>query len=386
MCKITRAVKVYKRYTVANSSTILHQSGLTMVGHSAQRLQVTFFDSASLDEPLDLIGHDALDLRRVLLAVEFRRKRGKLLVVDLGNDRVGVVERRLDLSWAGLTTGEVVTVLCSTTHDTLVLLCCVLGGFLCFLALSAIGLLLLLFLSRCLGLVLLLLRGFLGGLLGFGLLLELLLVLLCKLRLTELLDTLIHAERVVDQLPQAHSVLGLALLAGVVVLTLYVTQLSTVLVVVWHVFVQVLECAPRVEVVPGIVELLYLLLRAVVVADLRHWLLLGETGFRHEDGSPQLVKVARLLLDILLAWRLDFGSFIDRVELTTLDRVKEDIGSTLDAFEEAVALLFALCSLLVRVMPQNLLTVGTLDLVLSRLEAVFAETKDGVVILSLLCD
>lgn len=62
---------------------------------------------------------------------------------------------------------------------------------------------------------------------------------------------------------------------------------------------------------------------------------------------------------------------IDRVVLAALDRIEENLGGLLNTLEKAVILRAAGGSLLVGVMSKNLLAVGALDLVFSRLESVF---------------
>ena len=54
--------------------------------------------------------------------------------------------------------------------------------------------------------------------------------------------------------------------------------------------------------------------------------------------------------------------FIDRVKLTTLDGIEKNFSSLLDTLEEAIILSASSRSLLIRVMAENLLAVGTLDL------------------------
>jgi hypothetical protein len=89
-------------------------------------------------------------------------------------------------------------------------------------------------------------------------------------------------------------------------------------------------------------------------------------------------------LGLLLGRGLDVSALVDGIELAALGGVEEDLGSLLDALEEAVILGGASGSLLIWVMAKNLLAVGALDLVLRRLVAVLGKTKNSVVIL-LLC-
>ena len=71
--------------------------------------------------------------------------------------------------------------------------------------------------------------------------------------------------------------------------------------------------------------------------------------------------------------------------MTTLGGVEKNFGSLLNTLEKAVVFVaLASSSLLVGVMAEDLLAVGTLDLFGSSLVAVFAKTEDGVVILALL--
>jgi len=62
--------------------------------------------------------------------------------------------------------------------------------------------------------------------------------------------------------------------------------------------------------------------------------------------------------------------FIDGVKLATLDGIQKDLGSLLDAFKEAIIFRASSCSLLIRVVAENLLAVSTLDLFFSSFVAV----------------
>jgi hypothetical protein len=48
--------------------------------------------------------------------------------------------------------------------------------------------------------------------------------------------------------------------------------------------------------------------------------------------------------------------------LTALDGIEKDLGSLLDALKEAIIFSASRCGLLIRVMAENLLAVGTLNL------------------------
>jgi len=66
---------------------------------------------------------------------------------------------------------------------------------------------------------------------------------------------------------------------------------------------------------------------------------------------------------LLLRWRLNISLFINRVELTALDRVEENLGCLLDTFEEVVVLVaLSRSSLLVWMVAEDFLAMGTLDL------------------------
>lgn len=108
---------------------------------------------------------------------------------------------------------------------------------------------------------------------------------------------------------------------------------------------------------------------------------LGESGLGLEDLAPELVVVA--FLELLLGRGLDVGLLVDRVVLAALDRVKKNFGGLLDALEELVVFLAALSGLLVRMVLEDLLAVGLLDLVLSSLPAILGDTENLVVILRL---
>lgn len=65
---------------------------------------------------------------------------------------------------------------------------------------------------------------------------------------------------------------------------------------------------------------------------------------------------------------------VDRVVLAALDGVKEDFGGFLDTLEEAVVLGATSGGLLIRMMAENLLAVGTLDLLFGSLVSMLGKT------------
>lgn len=109
---------------------------------------------------------------------------------------------------------------------------------------------------------------------------------------------------------------------------------------------------------------------------------LAEAGLRLEDVAPELVEVA--LLQLLLGGGLDIGLLVDGVELAALGGVQKNLGGLLDALEEVVVVGATGGGLLIGVVLEDLLTVGTLDLLLGSLPAVLGETENLVVVL-LLC-
>lgn len=160
--------------------------------------------------------------------------------------------------------------------------------------------------------------------------------------------------------------------------------LVAVLVIVGDILVEILKSTPRVKVVPKVVKLLDKLLGAVDVAKDRDGVGFAEAALGLEDLAPALVEeVGAALLQLLLGGRLDLGALVDGIELAALDGVEEDLGSLLDALEEVVILSAAGGSLLIGVVLEDLLAVGTLDLVLGSAEAVLGETQNSVVILLL---
>jgi hypothetical protein len=348
----------------------------------SQRLELAISKLAGANKTLGLLLEDGLDLSSVLLRVKLAGEGSELLVVDLGDDGIDVVEGGVDLGRRGVARGvEVVGVLDGTANNTLVLLGRVLGCLLCLLALGLLGLLSSLLLGGETGLLLLGLGSLLSKALLLGLLVETALVLLGVLLLAELLDTLIERQGVVDHVPQAGSVLGLLLAASGRVLALDVALLVTVLVVIGNILVEVLEGPPAVEVVPEVVEVLDLLLGALVVAELGHGLVVGETALGLEDFAPQLVEVA--LLSLLLGRGLDLGGLVDGVELPAADGVGKDLVSLLDALEELVVLGGTGSGLLVGVVLEDLPAVGALDLLLGGTVTVAGYAEDSVVVLRL---
>jgi len=160
-----------------------------------------------------------------------------------------------------------------------------------------------------------------------------------------------------------------------------VALLVAVLVVIGNVLVEVLERPPAVEVVPEVVEVLNLLLGRVGVAERRDGVVVAKAGLGLEDVAPELVEVT--LSELLLGRGLDLGLLINGVELAALCGVKENLGGLLDALEEVVVVGAAGSGLLIGVVLEDLLAVGTLDLLLSGSPPVLGDTENLVVILSL---
>jgi hypothetical protein len=75
--------------------------------------------------------------------------------------------------------------------------------------------------------------------------------------------------------------------------------------------------------------------------------------------------------------------FVNGVKLSALNGIEEDFGCFLYTFEEAIIFGATGSCLLVRMVTENLLSVGTLDLIFGGFVAVFRETKNGIMILAL---
>lgn len=193
--------------------------------------------------------------------------------------------------------------------------------------------------------------------------------------------SLVTLQGFINELTETGNILVLSLLAGVVVLALGVTLLVTALSIIRDIFIEIFEGSPGVKTVKEVVECLDFLLAGLLVAELGYGLNAGETSFGLEDSAPELVEVSVLYL--LLGRWLDICVLIDGIVLATLDRVGEDFSGFLNALEEAVILGVSSCSLLVRMMAENLLSVGALDLIFGGSPAVFGYTKNGVMILLL---
>lgn len=110
---------------------------------------------------------------------------------------------------------EVVGILDGTPDDTLVLLCSVLGGLLSLLALGLLRLLRSLLLSLQSGLLFLCLSGLLCKTFRLSLLFQSAFVLVRMFGLSELLDTLVESQSVINEVSQASSILGLLLAASI---------------------------------------------------------------------------------------------------------------------------------------------------------------------------
>ena len=108
----------------------------------------------------------------------------------------------------------------------------------------------------------------------------------------------------------------------------------------------------------------------------------AEARFTIEDLIPELVEIA--LLCLFLRRGLDVSGFVDGIKLAALDRVEEDFCCFLNAFEEGIVFGGAGRGFLVRVVAEDLLAVGALDLGFGSAPAVLGEAEDCVVVLSLL--
>ena len=330
----------------------------------SEGLDITVLQLTSTNKSLGLFSVHALDGSAVLTGGSETLSQGsKLLSLDLAGDKVDVGQDRVNLGGRRLASiGKVVDILDRALENTLVLLGGVLSGFLGFLVLLTVSL------SSLIGVLLPLLLRDTGVLLlisqalGLSLLFETLLVFTSTGLLAELLNTLILARAVVKNLTQTGGVFGLALAAGVGVLLLNMTLLVTVLVVIRHILIKVLERPPAVKVVPEVVEVLEFLLGGVVVTKHGDGLDLGETSLRLEHGAPEFEELA--LGNFLLRWGLNIGNFIYGIVLAATDGVLQQFGGDLDTLEEVVVLIAVTHgSLLVGVVTEDLLAVGTLDLI-----------------------
>jgi len=147
------------------------------------------------------------------------------------------------------------------------------------------------------------------------------------------------------------------------------TLLITVLVVIRNIFILVLERAPRVEVVEEVVECIDIIFGTVLLSELRYRLDSGEAALGFEDIAPQFVVLA--LFQLLFGRGFDIGVLVDGVKLATLDGIKKNFGSFLNALKEAIIFGASGGGFLVRVMTENLLAVCTLNLFFGSFVAVF---------------
>jgi hypothetical protein len=147
------------------------------------------------------------------------------------------------------------------------------------------------------------------------------------------------------------------------------TLLITVLVVIRNIFILVLERAPRVEVVEEVVECIDIIFGTVFLSELRYRLDSGEAALGFEDIAPQFVVLA--LFQLLFGRGFDIGVLVDGVKLATLDGIKKNFGSFLNALKEAIIFGASGGGFLVRVMTENLLAVCTLNLFFGSFVAVF---------------
>ena len=86
---------------------------------------------------------------------------------------------------------------------------------------------------------------------------------------------------------------------------------------------------------------------------------------------------------MLLGRRFHVRSLVHGIKLPAFDRVEEDFGGFLYAFEKGIIFGGAGGGFLVRMMAKNLFTVCALDLGFGSLVAIFRKAKDSVVVLSL---
>ncbi|KAH3674245.1 hypothetical protein WICPIJ_009645 [Wickerhamomyces pijperi] len=158
------------------------------------------------------------------------------------------------------------------------------------------------------------------------------------------------------------------------VLTLDVTLVVSVGGIVWHIFVEEFKRSPRVEVVEERVEGVNLGLWRRHVTQLWNWLLLGESTFGFKHWGPGFDEV---VFGLWRRWQ-DIGAFVNRVELLTLAGVSQGFVGLLDDLEEPVLVQATLSGLLIWVVLQDLLSVGTSQLVFGGSPSQVGDTQDGV--------
>lgn len=131
-----------------------------------------------------------------------------------------------------------------------------------------------------------------------------------------------------------------------------------------HFLVEIFEAPPTIKVVPEVVERLDIFLRIIIGAEHRHRLSLAEPRFALKHGCERLEEVR---VGVLSGFELRggrhvvYGRFelgVDRVELPSSLRVREDLHGLLDALEEGIVVGIARHpSLFVWVMFQDFLAI-----------------------------
>ena len=157
--------------------------------------------------------------------------------------------------------------------------------------------------------------------------------------------------------------------------------LISIFIVVGHVLILVLKSPPTIKVIPEVIERLNIFFSALIIPQPWDRLRFREAAFAVEDRTPRFEPA--LLRGVFFRWRVHVGAFVDGVVLAALDRVEEDFGSALDAFEEGVVFVTAGGGSFVGVVAKDLFAVGAADLVFGCSVAEFREAEDGVVVLVL---
>ena len=238
----------------------------------------------------------------------------------------------------------------------------------------------------------LLLGDGLGGGLGRGgrlLLLErraparvLELLLRARLLLARALEPRVVRARAVDEQRDARVLVHLLLLRDLVVLLRHPALLLAALGLL-DVVLGLVErvVAPRVEARPELVELVHVLERRAVVAEVGHARLVRPARVAAEDGPIRREEVERVALLLgLVALRDRVVELVRRVVRAPLARVGEHRVRVLDREEDLVLLLLLGRAVLVRMVREQRLVVGLLEHLVVDADAVLVHAEQLVLV------
>src|ERR1700761_8633152 len=110
------------RYILRRNQAYRSNSGPCFPCLLFKRLKLTVLGLPSTLQSIQFSLEDRFDIASTLLAIQLGGEISQLLIVNLGNNGIDIIEYTVNLRCASVALGKIISILCRTTNDTLVLL------------------------------------------------------------------------------------------------------------------------------------------------------------------------------------------------------------------------------------------------------------------------